>query len=879
MIASNFLQKKAVLMFRVIGFLFSALLGSTGYAEAIYTDAPGANWSVSGWAVTSSEQSSPVFQGTESIAVQYTGEWGGFLFERLDGWTPLPISASEFTYITFSVNPGATPSSNLASVVVHLNLDNGTPQPLVNYLPGNSWTANQWQTVRIPLADLNPANANFYRVVIQSQVQATGYGFSIDAVSLDNDSATTQSLTVFGDAMASQWALSPWSGAANIQNQFASSGSAIKVDANTWGGADLDSRDNNWTWFDQPGNGFTHLRFDISAGVTVGAAIGNIEAGLDLGSAIVARMSDYVPSFAPNTWYHVEIPFSVINPNSANFRRVKFQNQSQSNLTFYLDNVELVNSTTAADSVTLDINTSATRTAISPYIYGVNQHDPALHNVGAVRYGGNRFSAYNWENSYSNAGTDYINNNDTFLSDYYQVNGSVPGEVARAGIQRAHDSGAAALITIPIGDWVSADASGPVTSPASSTNPRFFPSVARKPSAPVYPPNLNDGAVYQDELVAYLENQFAGARVQGKQIFYSLDNEPDLWPETHPLLRGGCWDSGCPTPTRATYAELAARGTQFAKMIKDRAPAALTFGPVSYGYNGFRTAQGASDTRFWDPSYIPADPEEKKLDFLAYYLQQMSSAQATDGRRLLDALDVHWYSEARSTLGDVRVLFESASCSTAADLIAARVQAPRSLWDPSYQERSWVANQTDTMNGPIRLIPRLKKIIADNYPGTKIAFTEYNHGCGDHISDAIAEADTLGIFGREGVYAAMFWGIVSDAYPYAAMRMFRDYDGAGSMVGDVAVAAATTDIAKVAVYSMAHTGNDDVVDVVVINRQTNAQPVTVRLTHPVTMSQVNIYQLAGINPAPVPAGTAAVTQNQYLYTAPGMSVTTLVFRR
>ena len=40
----------------------------------------------------------------------------------------------------------------------------------------------------------------------------------------------------------------------------------------------------------------------------------------------------------------------------------------------------------------------------------------------------------------------------------------------------------------------------------------------------------------------------------------------------------------------------------------------------------------------------------------------------------------------------------------------------------------------------------------------KIAITEYNYGGNNHISGAIAQADVLGIFGREGVFAANFWG-------------------------------------------------------------------------------------------------------------------------
>ena len=48
-------------------------------------------------------------------------------------------------------------------------------------------------------------------------------------------------------------------------------------------------------------------------------------------------------------------------------------------------------------------------------------------------------------------------------------------------------------------------------------------------------------------------------------------------------------------------------------------------------------------------------------------------------------------------------------------------------------------------------IPRLREIIAQNYPGTKLAITEYNFGALDDINGALAQADLLGIFGRQAL--------------------------------------------------------------------------------------------------------------------------------
>jgi hypothetical protein len=55
------------------------------------------------------------------------------------------------------------------------------------------------------------------------------------------------------------------------------------------------------------------------------------------------NISNYVPSFAPGVWYHVVVPLSDMNPQGNSFRKIMFQNNTQSNLTFYIDNVVLGN--------------------------------------------------------------------------------------------------------------------------------------------------------------------------------------------------------------------------------------------------------------------------------------------------------------------------------------------------------------------------------------------------------------------------------------------------------------------------------------------------------------------------------------------------------
>src|ERR1700737_2903660 len=99
------------------------------------------------------------------------------------------------------------------------------------------------------------------------------------------------------------------------------------------------------------------------------------------------------------------------------------------------------------------------RRAISPYVYGYNAGSTAGAPPGVtwLRIGGNRWSAYNWTNNYSNAGSDWgPYSNDTFMGS--PADG--PGHAAVPPIDDAKAHGIGLLVTIPIQGWVSKDANG-----------------------------------------------------------------------------------------------------------------------------------------------------------------------------------------------------------------------------------------------------------------------------------------------------------------------------------------------------------------------------------------------------------------------------------
>ena len=132
----------------------------------------------------------------------------------------------------------------------------------------------------------------------------------------------------------------------------------------------------------------------------------------------------------------------------------------------------------------------------------------------------------------------------------------------------------------------------------------------------------------------------------------------------------------------------------------------------------------------------------------------MKDAGERAGRRLVDVLDLHYYTEAQTATGGQRVGGQD----TSAEAVAARVQSTRSLWDPSYVENSWITRDVlPEGDKAIRLIPRMQAKIETKYPATKLPIPEYNFGGGVHSYGAIEQADALGIFGQTGVFAATRW--------------------------------------------------------------------------------------------------------------------------
>ncbi|ACB77577.1 glycoside hydrolase family 44 protein [Opitutus terrae] len=522
----------------------------------------------------------------------------------------------------------------------------------------------------------------------------------------------------------------------------------------------------------------------------------------------------------------------------------------------------------AAAAVEITIDPNAGRTPISPLVYGSNA---ALEGVRFPlrRQGGNRMTGYNWENNASNAGHDYRHQSDNYLT---WVVGIPDSQANTPGIVMTHyhdqvlaDSARYSIITVPMAGYVAADKiNRGLFASEAAPSVRWVAVENTKPTALSLVPDVTDARVYSDEMVNFLVNRYGSASGPRGVKAYSLDNEPDLWSDgqyvngqvalennaTHPLIH----------PAKPRAAELITRSVDLAKAIKRVDPAAEVVGFASYGFGGYSTFQSAPD---WDTEKAKGSYRW----FIDYFLDQMRQASTTAGVRLLDVMDLHNYSEARG--GGVRVNDTTDYTNTAAN--EARMQSPRSFWDSTYIEDSWIGRYNVQF---LPWLPNIKQSIDAFYPGTKLMIGEYNFGGEGHISGGIAQADILGILGENGVYAAALWPFSgSHTYSIAAFKLYLDYDGAESKFGDTAVSATWAERALCSVHAAAESGDPTRLHVIVLNKSTTAAaPVDLSIAGTTTYRRARVFAFDSASATiterdPIPT----ITGNRFTYSLPALT--------
>jgi hypothetical protein len=283
---------------------------------------------------------------------------------------------------------------------------------------------------------------------------------------------------------------------------------------------------------------------------------------------------------------------------------------------------------------------------------------------------------------------------------------------------------------------------------------------------------------------------------------------------------------------------------RYAAAIKAVDANAKLLGPVVNGWTYYWHGSWDGQQQDW------ASPDDRNAHggtpFVAWYLQQMKAYDDQQGVRLLDYLDLHYYPQNRANEAAI-------SLAPAGDAAtqARRLRSTRSLWDPTYVDESWIAD-AGPEGGIVKLLPRMNDWVTQNYPGTKLAITEYNWGGLESINGALAQADVLGIFGREGLDLATLFDPgqgdpLQTTFPSSpgafAFRIYRNYDGLGSKFGATSIQATSSDQDKLSIYA-AERAADGWLTVVVINKTAGALTAHVKFAGFTPAASAQVFRYA-----------------------------------
>ncbi len=621
-------------------------------------------------------------------------------------------------------------------------------------------------------------------------------------------------LVIYDDAVRNGFEDWSWGGHGFAQSNPVRSGKSIYFDADYWNGLFLHHTPITRSQY-------TNLDFYVHGGS------GNnqkMDVVLYNGTTVAGRVSlARYAAVKAGTWVRATIPLTAFG-NVASFDGLAIVDMSGADQArVYFDDMLLTSSgstpptpppTSSAD-VTVSVDRALDRKNVNPEVYGVNFGSNAAMQTMKYpvrRWGGNHTSRYNWENDTANRGSDwfFLNVAESNANPSLLPNGSATDVF----VDEARAAGANAIITVPLMGWTPVDrdkragfsvakyGAQQQTECTASGNASWCTAdagngVRTNGTLITGTPTDTSKAIDASFVTRWIQHfqGRVGAAQNGGVRYYALDNEPTLWNQAHRDVH----------PNGLTYDELWQKTVTYGKAVKAADPQAKTLGPAEWGWCGYVDSTGGC-----------GQSQDRKnhgdLPMLAWYLKQVCDEQARSGVRVVDYLDVHFYPQQANV---------SLSSDESAATQALRLRSVKALYDASYVDESWIAQ-------PVRLIPRMKEWIASYCPGTKLAITEYHFGNDNGITAALAQAETLAIFAREGVDLATRWiapeqnTLVEDAF-----KLFLSYDGAGARVLGTSVRAVTTNVDMVAGYAIE--ASNGVMQVVLVNHDTAAHSVRVNL--------------------------------------------------
>jgi hypothetical protein len=461
---------------------------------------------------------------------------------------------------------------------------------------------------------------------------------------------------------------------------------------------------------------------------------------------------------AGNGWQEAWVEWARLNPSNLPFDRVVISASRQVGSDWIeLDKVVFAKRTgKPADAPVRDaqltISCDGDAKRINSNIYGITWG--AWENGGtAQRIGGNVITRLNWDLGAAwNSGSDWFFENTSGAGSLWQW------------VEDAVAHHAMSAVTVPMIGWVAKDTTS-VGFPVSKFGKQRAQDPNRPDAGDGYAPDgreLRPGSPAEtsvpappDKIARWVEKLRTADVTRGKRgvLMYILDNEPSLWDHTHRDVH----------PEPVSQDELLKRTIDYASAVRKADPTIPIAGPAEWGWTGY--FYSAKDRKVGE-DLRPDRLAHGDVPLVAWYLAKLAEYQKTKGVKLLDVLDLHFYPQAERIFGP--------NPRTDREGSALRIRATRALWDPTYVDESWI-------NQPVRLIPRMREWVAENYPGLQTSIGEWSFGADDHISGALASAEALGRFGQQGLDSAFYWGGPKPgSRSFWAFRAFRDFDGAGS---------------------------------------------------------------------------------------------------
>jgi hypothetical protein len=599
----------------------------------------------------------------------------------------------------------------------------------------------------------------------------------------------------------------------------------------------------------------------------------NTPAEVTVGTALSSTQLDATASVngtsVPGTFVYSPAAGTVMNTVGSQTLSVTFNPTDTTDYNSATGSVNLTVASATVTSINVNINTLANRHQISSFIYGNN--DQTISDISDIgyaysRWGGNDASNYNYILDTRNSAADW------YFEDYGNGSGNSGGITGL--MTDTINAGSHPLTTMALMDWVAGEAengtnrnwsysvqifgaqcsvdpyntdagngqkpdcSTPVTTNAVTT--AYYPLVD---TAADCPSGTTDGSTCVDRenwtktLVGAFNTSSATCPVPNSSItschFYDMDNEPDIWSGTHRDVH----------PAPAGYDELANVYEKEAASLKTWDPDAVTFEPVFccwwFYWNG---ANGADKGNHGG------------VDFLPWWLNQVKWLDEINGARTIDVFDIHEYANAPSTTGF-----------TNAQLQALTAKIAAYYWDPTFAPyQGWSTTSIQPNQYVAFSIPRFKAMVNAIYLGTPLAYSEWGFGAAANVngepdfSTAIADADTLGVFGREGLSFASRWGGPSSSTPqngeYEAWKLFTNYDGAHHRFGTLSVSDQNNGNSDLFTSYAALDSTGTVMTIMVLNKDPN------------NAAQVT-FDLAGFNASTYTAYTLVTTNSSSITTS------------